>query len=527
MRNSVIVLFIITLISVASCRSDFEFEPSVGNLGFSKDTVYLDTVFTNIGSSTYTLKVYNKGGNNISIPEIKLGKGNDSKYRITVDGMTGEDEDNNGIGDNKLFKNVELLAKDSLFIFIETTVDIAQANPTDFLYTDQILFGEGTNFQKVELVTLIQDAYFIFPAKNGDEYEYVDFGIDKDGNTEQVAGRNLVENHPINGNEYIWGNTKPYVVYGFASVPDGRTLNINAGARIHFHAGSGIIVQDGGSLKVNGEKSDTPELEKEVIFEGDRLEPDFAEVPGQWYSVRLRPGSQDHSINYLTLKNATNGLEVLNNANEMTINNSQIYNNTIFGLYAQAANVRANNLVVGNCGLVSVACVVGGIYNFTHCTINNSWSSPSSYALLLNNYVDTTPPQAIPVVQANFNNCIIYGSNQNQFFLDKNDGADFNYKFTNCLMKLIDSANRFRDNELYDFTNASLYENCLIEKTFRQYDPYFLNANRNELQIGDESAAKGTANFTDFSIGTFDILGNPRTNPSDIGAYNFTVFKEN
>ena len=26
-----------------------------------KDTVYLDTVFTNIGSSTYTLKVYNYG----------------------------------------------------------------------------------------------------------------------------------------------------------------------------------------------------------------------------------------------------------------------------------------------------------------------------------------------------------------------------------------------------------------------------------------------------------------------------------
>ena len=139
---SFITFFI--LIGIVSCRSDFDFQPSSGtDLRFSRDTVYLDTIFTNIGSSTYTLKVYNKTNNDIKIPSVKLGKGENSNFRLMVDGVPG-----------KVFHNVELLAKDSMFIFVETTVDIhSLTNQKEFLYTDQIQFTSGTNTQKVELVT--------------------------------------------------------------------------------------------------------------------------------------------------------------------------------------------------------------------------------------------------------------------------------------------------------------------------------------------------------------------------------------
>ena len=133
------------LVTVCACRSDFETVASKGDLVFSQDTIYLDTVFSTIGSSTFQLKVYNKSNEDISIPSIQLGKGLNSKYRMTVDGMSG----NQG----KLFQNVTLLAKDSLYIFIETTVNAADANPSDFLYTDQIEFDSGVNLQKVALVT--------------------------------------------------------------------------------------------------------------------------------------------------------------------------------------------------------------------------------------------------------------------------------------------------------------------------------------------------------------------------------------
>src|SRR5690625_3811340 len=113
-------LTIIVLTLLNSCRTDFETEISSGNLEFSKDTVYLDTVFTNIGSSTYNLKVYNRSKKDIHIPSIRLGKGELSNYRLNVDGIPGKD-----------FTDVTLLANDSLFIFIETTLDIEELSQED------------------------------------------------------------------------------------------------------------------------------------------------------------------------------------------------------------------------------------------------------------------------------------------------------------------------------------------------------------------------------------------------------------
>ena len=43
------------------------------------------------------------------------------------------------------FTNVELLAKDSMYVFIETTVDIQElvTNENQYLYTDRIEFDSG------------------------------------------------------------------------------------------------------------------------------------------------------------------------------------------------------------------------------------------------------------------------------------------------------------------------------------------------------------------------------------------------
>ena len=129
MRQFTFLFFIGILITISSCRTDFETVASTGDLKFSRDTIYLDTVFTNIGSSTYTLKVYNHSKNDITIPTIQLGKGLNSKYRMTVDGMRGFDDK------GKIFNNVNLLAKDSLYIFIETTANIADANNSQRTFT--------------------------------------------------------------------------------------------------------------------------------------------------------------------------------------------------------------------------------------------------------------------------------------------------------------------------------------------------------------------------------------------------------
>lgn len=518
MRRLLLLLLIGFAVSLTSCRNDFDFESRTGGLEFSKDTVYLDTVFTDIGSSTYTLKVYNRSDKNISIPSLRLKEGTASKYRLMVDGMAGQ-----------VFENVEILAKDSMYIFVSVTAEVADANPTDFLYTDKILFGEESNpnHQKVELVTLIQDAYFIYPGRvqNPDEsytYDELNLGVDGNGNPITIRGRFLEETNPINGNELHWTNTKPYVIYGYAAVPSNKTLVVDAGARIHFHAESGLIVANNASIHVNGTNSTTAALENEVIFEGDRLEPDFSEVPGQWGTIWLTQGSTNNQIKNLTIKNATVGLLVTGNDGTPTptldIENTQIYNCANVGLLARTGNIEGRNMVINNCGQASFAGSFGGSYEFTHCTFANYWPSPTHTAVLLDDY-DGNAIYAL--TKANFKNCIIHSSSNLAINLKK-EGTTFVYNFDHCLIKFADFSNQFTNNPLYAFSNSALYTNCLIATNSTINNPDFKDARNNELIIGEDSAARGNADNTYSSFN--DILNNPRTNPSDIGAYNWTTF---
>jgi hypothetical protein len=508
MRKIIILLFVGLAISLSSCRQDFVFEPSTGDLTFSRDTIYLDTVFANIGSSTYTLKVYNRSNKDIKIPTIRLAKGVGSKYRMTVDGMIGHE--------NRVFHDVELLAKDSMYIFIETTAGIGDANPADFLYTDQIEFDSGDNLQKVELVTLIQDAYFIFPNNTNGVIGQIPIGFNEDGTVLETNGRNLSHNHPDNGDEYTFRTDKPYVVYGYASVPNGETLTIPGGARVHFHADSGLVIQQGGSLHVEGSTSVTEALENEVIFEGDRLEPDFAEVPGQWGTVYLRQGSTNHSITNLTLRNAVIGLLIEPDTGLMTIENTQIYDCANYGILSYNGNINGKKIVINSAGQFCLGAVYGGTYNFTNCTFNNNWSSSRQLAVYVSDLLEGATPETLPLT-ANFTNCIIYGSNSNELIQEK-AGTVFNTSFQNCLVKLnVSSSSTIPGNPLYDTIRLEQNGN-LINKT-----PNFFNISRNKLVIGEDSFAKGTG--IDAGI-PFDILGNPRISPFDIGAYNFIVFPE-
>ena len=506
MRAKIVLLFIGIVFSICSCRSDFETVASTGDLAFSKDTIYLDTVFSNIGSSTYRLKVFNKNKNDITIPTIKLGKGLSSKYRMTVDGMQGTE--------GKIFTNVALLAKDSLYIFIETTANSTDANPNDFLYTDQIQFDSGENRQNVELVTLIQDAVFLYPKRfaNGTT-ETLPIGDQK------IDGFYLDENDPVNGNELQFTNDKPYVIYGYAAVPSNKTATFEAGTRVHFHANSGLIVTNNASININGTVSITDKLENEVIFEGDRLETNFSGVPGQWGTIWLTDGSTNNTLNHLTIKNATIGLLIQNNdGSTVSIKNTQIYNSSTFGILAQTAKINGENIVINNAGLASLACTYGGNYSFTHSTFNNNWNSSQQVAVLINNYILGAIPEVKDLTAATFNNCIIYGSYSNEMSLNKKTGATFEYQFNNCLIKFDNTSNQFATNPDYQFsTDTAHYNAILLNK-----DPKFFNITQNKFNINETSAAfaKGNSAY----LIPLDITGNTRSLPPDLGAYQNKVF---
>jgi hypothetical protein len=473
-------------------------------------------VFTNIGSSTYKLKVYNRSNKDIVVPSVRLRLGEASGYRLNIDGIAG-----------KTFENVEILSKDSLFIFVETTLDIqsASSSRTQFLYTDAIKFDVGSNEQEVKLVTLIQDAIFIYPSRDTATkiIETLLFNIGGEIIDSGIQGRVLQPN------ELNFTNEKPYVIYGFAVVPNGETLTIDAGARVHFHDNSGLMVTPGASLHVNGSLSTDPEaLENEVIFEGDRLEPSFSDVPGQWSTIWLMEGSTNNSINHATIKNATIGVlcDGDTGTSKLALSNTQIYNSSNFGVLGRNSSIQGENVVVNNAGLSGFAGTLGGSYNFTHCTFANYWKNGFRQfpSVLLNNFAeeDEDTTTLANLTQANFNNCIIYGNDNPEILLDEieDNGVVFNFKFTNCLLRF-DNSNGNLTGDNYDLNNTTHYEGNIFNE-----DPDFKNPDLNQMVIGADSGGNNQGNATFANQVPDDILNVSRTTSPDLGAYQHIVFPE-
>lgn len=495
--NLRIFFLLAVLIAVLSgCRNDFEFETAAGNeLRFSKDTVYLDTIFTNIGSSTYTLKIYNKSSKDIKIPEIKLNRGEQSGYRLMIDGLPG-----------KSFQNVELLAEDSLFVFIETTVDITtQTADKEFLYTDQLVFANGSQSQSVELVTLIRDAVFLYPQKdeNGNK-ETLTFGED------EIEGFWLDGNDAVNGNELHWTADKPYVIYGYAAVPGNETLQIDAGTEVHFHSGSGLLVADQATLNISGT------VENPVVIQGDRLEPEYEDVSGQWDMIGLTVGSSANIENAI-IKNANNGLWINKNEDVVNLHNVQLYNCANFGILGVAANILGTNIVTNNCGKAGFGANYGGDYTFVHATFANYWFKPDHTAVYLDNN-DGTPEFAL---RARFENSILYSSSNEALTLNNigESQQNFDVKFTNTLVKFFDINNVVYGQFPYEFENPNVFENCLIARNHETFNPFFVDYRNNQMMITEQATDLIDAGTTNTTVSVpEDILGKPRTT-IDLGAY--------
>lgn len=493
------IAFITIFIFCSSCRNDFETLPSNGNLSFSKDTVYLDTTFTNIGSATYTLKVYNRTKKDVHIPEIKLGKGNDSQYRIMVDGKSG-----------KQFNNIEILAHDSIFIFVETTIDYNKLATTEntFLYTDRIEFDNGNHLQKVELVTLVKDAIFLYPSKDAQGIiETVVLNTDEQGNENRTQGF-VLQDDQLN-----WNNQKPYVIYGYAVVPENKTLNITAGARIHFHNNSGLLVSNNANIQAKGTLSSTKELENEIIFEGDKLQSLYDYVTGQWGTIWIKPNSTNNIFEHTTIKNGTIGIRTeANQNNALLLKNVQIYNHSNYGIFGLNAFIDAENTVIHNAGQSTLG-LAGGSYHFKHATITNYWSAGSRKGRTLN-LSNQLNGKTYPLQKAQFDNCIVYGNGQLEINLDKNEIETFTYQFNHCLIRFYDLFNEYKNNPLYDFNNPLILNQNTLNK-----NPDFKDTDKNLLTIGKNSGAIGLADETISTQVPNDLLGINRTSPADLGAY--------
>ena len=471
------VLYYIALIAlgfgiIACERDNFSDSPSL-KLNFSADTVLFDTVFTSIGSSTRYLKVYNRSNSDVRISSIKLAGGSTSPFRINVDGMNGT-----------VFSDVPLRSNDSLFVFVEVTVDPTSQN-SPLLIPDSIVFQTNGNVQDVKLVAWGQDVH-LFKSKT-------------------ITTDTILQ------------ADKPYLVYDSLVVNPNVSLTIEAGAKFHFHNFSLLKVY--GTLKVNGEP-DNP-----VVFEGDRLEKFYRDKAGQWTGIWLYAFSKNNSIRWAEIKNSIVGLIVdtcvTPGTPTLTMSHSKVENTSYIGLLARGAKIDADNCLFANSAQVSVALTLGGAYRFYHCTVANYWGDymfRNGPALLLNNYylyqlVEDGPYYIEPrdLTEASFYNSIIYGNISSEFSVDdKVNGqlvnAEMNYYFQNCILKVPSS---------FDLSDESKFKNIL------RLDPKFKEPYEHIYLLDTLSPAKDVANIDISNLYPIDLKNFNRltdTKP-DLGAF--------
>lgn len=461
-------------------------DDSSKNISLSTDTIVFDTVFTCVGSSTKILMVYNDNSDNLKINSIRLEKGSDSPYSINVDGQSGT-----------VFYDKEIYAKDSLYVFIKVTI-----NPNDennpFFVPDRLIFNTNGNEKVVNLCAYGQNANYIigrkgiFPDENG---HYTQFYYPLTDSVHKEAH---------------WTAEKPYVIYNVALIDSDGTLTIDPGTRVYFHQGSGLWAWSEGQLIVNGT------AENPVVFQGDRLEPYYADQPGQWDRIWLMEARAGHGhiIDHAIIKNGFIGLqfEIVEkpNMDYSTVTNTIIENHTGWGIYARCYNIWMGNAVIDNCGQSCVALNWGGEYSLNHCTIANYWtgSTRKAPALFFNNYFSSNGEYYSIPFTCDIVNSIIYGSKDDEFDTDFHSASDTTYKFKNSLIR------SFRPHN-----DENLYEACVFNKA-----PKFKNSSEFNFHIDTLSAAIGIGNPC-YTTGLlqFDLDGVDRGGIPDAGAYQYVT----
>ena len=102
-------------------------------------------------------------------------------------------------------------------------------------------------------------------------------------------------------NENIsWNKNLPYVILGGILIDSNATLTIQQGTRIYLHANAPFLVN--GTLIVNGTKQDS------VVFNSDRLDPDYKDLPAGWPGIFFSSSSKDNRLTHTFIKNAYQGI---------------------------------------------------------------------------------------------------------------------------------------------------------------------------------------------------------------------------
>ncbi len=452
-------IFLLLLLLVFACedREHFSSETHL-KLSFSDNIVCFDTVFTTIGSATKDFRIYNTNNESLIINLIELVNAEMSGFRINIDGEKG----------TKL-QNLPILGKDSLYGFIEVTVD--PDSSTSLQVSDSIRFETNGNVQYVRLEAIGKDVH-------------------------------ILRAHRIN-EDIVLPNDKPYLIYDSLIVDKDVNLSIKENTTFYFH--------NKAFFKIYGTLSAQGTIKHPISFRGDRLDKLSENIPydhlsGQWGGIYFDVDSYNNALQNIFIRNSEIGIAFATsdiNQKKATLENVIVRNTSKHGVTALNCNVDARNCLFANSGGATLA-LNGGKYNFLHCTVANYYriGARKSPALILTDNEQENP------VSVRFTNTIIYGTYSNELLLDESTDRLLDLKFTNCLIK-----------------NAELRDDRFVN-TIWSKDPEFANIDHTtysyDFHLTESSSAVNAADGSSSILAPYDLDGVSRLATGegvDIGCY--------
>lgn len=352
---------------MSGCISDEMSDSPRDILTFSTDTLRFDTIFTDLGSPTLRLKVFNRSSKGVNISSIRM-KEDTGIFSMNVDGVSG-----------KVFSDVEIRGNDSIFVFVECRIEeSSDARPflvegtmeflTNGVTQSVVLEAYGQNVERLRSATIADDA--VFTAE------------------------------------------RPYVIFDTLRVASGATLTIEPGARIYFH--------DKGALQVDGTLLALGAEGRMISMRGDRLgevlqDTGYEILAGQWQGVRFGPESFGNRIEYVEMQSSVSGLVLdscaVSDKPRLTLVNSWLHNSQGNVLRSDYGNVNAYGCCFSDAG-EAVLKLSGGVHEFVQCTFANYYLfaiSPESIVTLLHLSEEDDDGSGLPYMKAAFDNCIVYG----------------------------------------------------------------------------------------------------------------------
>ena len=397
------IFFFLTVVALlVACADDESFSASPGlQLELPADTITLDTVFSQTASSTYTFWVHNRNSEGIRLQSVRLKRGNQTGFRVNIDGIYLDNANGSQTNDIEIRKN------DSVLVFVEITpYETYRTEPESI--TDQLVFSLQSGVeQSICLQAWAWDAVKLYS--------------------------------PVIQSDSLIQSEKPLIVYGDFTVAEGATLTIR-NTTLYFHDSAGMDVH--GTL-----------ITDSCTMRGDRLDRMFSYLPydrvsGQWRGVRFYSTSSDNVLVNTEIRNSCQGV-VCDSAAVDSMNLR------LFMLQSVVHNTQGDGITLNNASAALVDCQItnamghcvavnGGYAEILYCTLAQFYpfSGGRGGALFFSNQIS-------PLLSLTCDGSILTGYDDD-VLMGVQSSADkaFNYYFKHCLLRtpaVADDSAHFND----------------------------------------------------------------------------------